>query len=136
MPDIRIILVDDHKIVRESLSLLLKQTPGFSLISECENGLEAIKKAQELLPDIMLIDINMPAINGFETTRTITEKTPSVKIIGISINNRPHFVTKMLDSGAKGYIMKGSPLQEIVKAIKEVYEGRQYICKEIQRQLH
>ena len=136
MDKIRIILVDDHKIVRDSWSMLLRQTPGFSLISECENGIEAIEKAQQLLPDIMLIDINMPSLNGFDTTRMITEKVPSVKIIGISINNQPNFAVKMIASGAKGYITKGSPLPEIIKAIKEVYEGREYICHEIKNQMN
>lgn len=136
MNQIRIILVDDHKIVRESWSLLLSQTPGFSLIYECENGSQAIEQAQKLIPDVMLIDINMPNLNGFETTRTITEKNPNVKVIGISINNQPNYATKMLQSGASGYITKSSTLQEIVKAIHEVHEGRQYVCEEIKQRMN
>ena len=133
MDPIKIIMVDDHKVVRESWSMLLKQTPGFSIVAECENGIQAINEAQSLLPDIMLIDINMPAINGFETTRVISEKCPSVKIIGISLNNQPRFATKMLEAGAKGFVTKSSPLSEIIKAIREVHEGREYISEELKK---
>ena len=131
MDSIKIIIVDDHKVVRESWSMLLKQTPGFSIVAECENGIQAIEEAQRLLPDIMLIDINMPAINGFETTRVIAEKCPTVKIIGISLNNQPSFAIKMLEAGAKGYVSKSSSLSEIVKAIHEVHAGGQYISEEL-----
>ena len=136
MEQIRIILVDDHKIVRESWSMLLNQTPGFSVIAECENGTEAIEKAQQLSPDIMLVDINMATMDGFETTRQLVEKNASVKVIGISINNQPAFAIKMLNSGAKGYVTKSSPLNEITKAIREVHEGRQYICEEIKKRMN
>jgi DNA-binding NarL/FixJ family response regulator len=136
MNKIRIILVDDHKIIRESWSMLLNQTPGFSVIAECENGPEAIEKARELTPDIMLVDINMSVMDGFETTRQLIKNNPSIKVIGISINNQPSFAMKMLSSGAKGYITKSSPLNEITKAIEEVYEGRQYVCEEIKKRMN
>ena len=136
MNEIRIILVDDHKLVRDSWKILLSQTPGLLMVSECENGYQAIEHAQKFFPDVMLIDINMPNINGFETTRTIIEKNPNVKVIGISINNQLNYATKMLQSGASGYVTKSSPLQEIVKAIHEVHEGRQYICEEIKSRMN
>ena len=137
MPNqIKIILVDDHKIVRESWSLLLNQVPGFSIVGECANGMEAIEDAQKLLPDVMLIDINMPFYNGFETARIISQKTPTVKIIGISINDLPNYALKMIKSGAKGFVTKSSPLHEVVAAIKEVYGGHQYICQEIKNQMN
>ena len=134
--EIKIILVDDHKIIRESWSKLLKQIPGFSIVSECTNGMQAIEDAEKLLPDVMLIDINMPAYNGFETARIISKKNPSVKIIGISINDLPNYALKMIDSGAQGYVTKSSPLHEIVKAIKAVFGGHQYICEEIKNQMN
>ena len=136
MEQIKIILVDDHKIVRESWSMLLNQTPGFSVIAECENGIDAIEKAVELKPDIMLVDINMSSIDGFETTRSILLKNPLVKIIGISINNQPNYAIKMLDSGAKGYLTKSSPLNEITTAIEEVYKGNTYVCEEVRKKMN
>ncbi len=129
-------MVDDHKIIRESWSMLLNQTPGFSVIAECKNGEEAIEKADELTPDIMLIDINMSDMDGIETTRRIIDKNSLIKIIGISINNQPGFAMKMLQAGAKGYVTKSSPLNEITKAIQEVHEGRQYICEEIKKRMN
>lgn len=136
MNKIRIILVDDHKIIRESWSMLLNQTPGFSVIAECKNGEEALEKVTNLVPDIMLVDVNMSDMDGFETTRKILEKNPAMKVIGISINNQPGFAMKMIHSGAKGYVTKSSPLNEITKAIQEVYEGRQYICEEIKKRMN
>lgn len=130
---IRIILVDDHKLVRQSWKYLLQNNPGFRVIAECENGHSAIEEAERLLPDIMLIDMNMKPMNGFDVTEKIIQKNPSVKIIGLSVNNYPAYATRMLELGARGYLTKTSPIEEINHAILEVYRGTLYVCEEVKK---
>jgi len=135
LPQIRIVLVDDHELVRGSWKLLLKQDTRFSVIGECRNGAEAIEEAQKLRPDIIIMDINMYPMNGMEATEKISQVAPSVKIIGLSINNQPAYVQKMMNAGAKGYMTKNSSLHEMTHAIMEVHNGRQYICEEIRQKM-
>jgi two-component system, NarL family, invasion response regulator UvrY len=130
---IRIILVDDHKMMRESCRFLLEQDKRFNVIAECNNGVEAIEQAEKLLPDIILMDIHMSPVNGFEATRQITTIAPSVKIIGISTNNSLSYATRMVDSGAKGFVTKTSVFDELKIAIQKVYNGEIYICNEIKK---
>jgi two-component system, NarL family, invasion response regulator UvrY len=130
-PPIRIILVDDHKMARESWSMLLNYDGRFSVIKECDNGKDAIEQAAALLPDVMLVDINMSPLNGFEVTQRVLQANPSMKIIGISVNNQPSYANRMLEIGAKGFVTKGSSFEEITHAIAEVYKGENYICSEI-----
>jgi two-component system, NarL family, invasion response regulator UvrY len=130
---IRIILVDDHPIVRQSWKILLDNNPKFQVVAELENGARAIELAEELIPDIMLVDLNMSPLNGFTVTQSVMAKNPSIKIIGISINTHPRYATRMIELGAKGYITKTSSLEEIIHCITEVYNGSVYICEEIRR---
>ncbi|MBN8674036.1 MAG: response regulator transcription factor [Chitinophagales bacterium] len=133
---IRIILVDDHKLARESWSMLLDYDIRFSVIKECENGPDAIQEVSRLKPDILLVDINMYPLNGFEVTQKVLEADPSMKIIGISVNNQPSYANKMLELGARGFVTKGSPFEEITHAIVEVHNGRNYVCNEIRNMQH
>lgn len=128
---IRIILVDDHKLARESWSLLLDYDARFSVIKEYDNGHDAIQEVSLLRPDILLVDINMYPLNGFEVTQKVLEADPSMKVIGISVNNQPSYANKMLEIGARGFVTKGSPFEEITHAIVEVHNGRNYVCNEI-----
>ena len=128
---IRIILVDDHQAIRESWKFLLEKDERFTVIAQCEDGRDAIEKAQLLDPDIMLMDINMNKVNGFEATQQIIEHSPSVKIIGLSVNIHPGYSTKMLRLGAKGFVTKSSPFSELTTAILKVHEGENYVCDEI-----
>jgi len=135
LPQIRIILVDDHELVRGSWKLLLKQNTRFSIIGECKNGAEAIEEAHRLMPDIILMDINMFPVNGLEATERIVQASPTIKIIGLSINSQPVYAQKMLQAGAKGYVTKNSTLYEMTHAIMEVHDGRQYICDEVRHKM-
>lgn len=128
---IRIILVDDHNLVRESWKLLLENNPRFEIIGDCDNGEMAIELTSLLKPDILLMDINMTPMNGFIVTENIMKTTPGTKIIGLSVNDNPKYATRMISSGARGYLTKTSPLEEINHAIEEVYDGKVYICKEV-----
>jgi DNA-binding NarL/FixJ family response regulator len=128
---IRIILVDDHQAIRESWKFFLEKDDRFIVIAQCGDGKEAIEQARLLLPDVMLMDINMNFVNGFEATKEITEQLPSIKIIGLSVNNHPGYANKMMGLGAKGFVTKSSPFSELTTAILKVHAGENYICDEI-----
>jgi DNA-binding NarL/FixJ family response regulator len=130
---IRIILVDDHKLVRQLWFGLLENNKRFKIIAECETGDEAILKSKELKPDILLVDINMSPTNGFAVTKRVVAENPSIKIIGLSVNNQPTYAIRMLELGGKGYLTKTSSLAEIIKGIIEVYNGNEYICDEVRK---
>jgi DNA-binding NarL/FixJ family response regulator len=128
-------LVDDHKIVRKSWKSLLENNPRFQVIADCDNGQAAIEQAEKLIPDIMLVDINMSPLNGFAVTERIMETTPSIKVIGLSVNNQPKYAVRMVELGAKGYLTKTSSLEEINHGILEVHRGEFYICEEVARNM-
>lgn len=134
MPNpIRIILVDDHELIRESWKFLLDKDPRFTVIAQCKNGAEAVEQAEKLLPDIMLMDINMTPVSGFEATQKIVETTPAVKIIGVSANNTLQYANKLLSVGAKGFVTKTSAFEELKTAIQKVFEGEIYVCMEVRK---
>jgi DNA-binding NarL/FixJ family response regulator len=128
---IRIIIADDHKLIRETWTFLLNLDNRFKVIGECKNGIECVEKAFLLKPDIILMDINMPEINGFDATKQIKAKIPEMKIIGISMHALPAYAKKLMMMGANGYVTKNSSREEMITAILTVIGGRQYICEEI-----
>ncbi|MDQ3277060.1 MAG: response regulator transcription factor [Bacteroidota bacterium] len=128
---IRLVIVDDHTLMRETWKMVLQQDPRIQVIAECASGDEAIHCAENDKPDVMLMDINMAPVNGFEATRKIARTNPEVKIIGLSINNQPAYAKNMLQLGAKGYVTKNSSSEELLQAIETVCKGGTYICREI-----
>lgn len=132
---IRLVIVDDHDLMRETWKMVLQSDARIKVIAECTSGEEAIECAGHLKPDVMLMDINMSPVNGFEATRQITKSNPDIKIIGLSINNQPSYARSMLKLGAKGYMTKNSSRDEMVKAIMIVKEGGIYICDEIRQMM-
>lgn len=128
---IRIILVDDHDLARQSWRMLLDFDSRFSVIHETDNGKDAIEQAHHIPHDVMLVDINMYPVNGFEVTQRVLEANPASKIIGISVNNQPSYADKMMELGARGYVTKGSSFEEITNAIVQVHAGEHYICDEV-----
>lgn len=135
MDPIRIILADDHKMVRESWKMLLENNPRFQVVANCDNGFSAIETVRELNPDIILVDINMTPLNGFNIAEKLAELVPHVKVIGFSVSNKPRFAIRMLELGAKGYLTKTSPLEEIHQGITIVHEGEFYLCEEIKKHM-
>ena len=131
MDAIRIIIADDHAQVRKTWKMLLQTDKQINVIAECSSGEEVIKTARELNPDVILMDINMSPINGFDATKAILSAQSHIKIIGVSINNQPAYARHMIEMGAKGYVTKNSSKEEMFTAIKEALEGRIYICKEV-----
>lgn len=128
---IRIIIVDDHQMIRETWRFLLERDARLRVVAECASGAEAIDCATSHHPHVMLMDINMSPVNGFEATRKILKKHPDINIIGVSVNDQPGYARNMLQLGAKGYVTKNSSFQEMVHAILEVSKGNTYICGEV-----
>ena len=128
---IRVIIVDDHDLVRQTWKMLLHNQHSINIIKECSSGTEAIFEATASDPHVMLMDINMAPVNGFEATRKILKSSPHIKIIGISINNQPSYARNIMQLGAKGYVTKNSSRDEMIKAIHEVMNGNTYICQEV-----
>ena len=118
--NIRILIVDDHQIFREGLRSMIEKKPGITVVGEAESGKTAIELARELLPDIVIMDIVMPDMNGIETTRHLAESLPQVKIIGLSMHDDVRFATEMLKAGASGFLLKDCAFEELVDAINTV----------------
>ncbi len=133
---IRIMIADDHEMVRQTWKFLLEQHYEFEIIAECTNGEEAIEMSQALNPDVILMDINMSPVNGFEATTKLTAMLPAIKIIGISVHNLPAYARNMLRLGAKGYVTKNVSQEEMIRAIDEVVKGNIYICDEIRKKMN
>lgn len=131
MEKITILLVDDHKLVRDSWSFILNSDPRFEVIGETSNGEEAVQIAENKTPDIVLMDINMTPINGFEATKLVRKYSPLSKVIGVSMHSMPAYAKKMLQAGASGYVTKNSSKEELLEAIVEVHNGQKYICSEV-----
>lgn len=131
MNKINILVVDDHKLVRESWGIILNSNPRFQVIGEASNPVEAIIIAKAKKPDIVLMDIVMSPLDGFEGTKMLRDALPESKIIGISMYAMPEYVRQMLQLGAMGYVTKNSPKEELFTAILEVSKGKRYICNEV-----
>jgi len=128
---IKIILADDHQIVRQGLRSLLAGEPDMQVVGEADNGRQALKLAQELAPDVIIMDISMPDMNGIEATRQLMVESPGVRVIALSMHSDSLFVMNMLKSGARGYLLKDCALEELVKAIRTVMRKQTYISRGI-----
>lgn len=128
---IKILLVDDHKLMREGLRALLEAQLDMDVIAEASNGLDAIDSAVMYEPDVVIMDINMPGLNGIEATRQIYKNRPEIKILGLSVHCDQHFVMEMLQSGASGYLLKDCALDELALAIRTVISGNSYLSPAI-----
>ena len=131
MKKVSIMIVDDHTLIRETWSFLLGKNENFEVVAECGDGERAVELARDKRPDIVLLDINMAPMNGFEVLKMIRKYSPGSKIIGVSMHSQPAYAKKMLRLGAKGYVTKNSPRQEMLEAISEVSNNQIYICQEV-----
>ncbi|SHE89021.1 response regulator [Flavisolibacter ginsengisoli] len=131
MNSITILIVDDHTLIRETWSFILNADSRFNVIAACGSGEEAVELAKQFRPHIVLMDINLPGINGIEATALIRKYAPGTKIVAISLHTQPAFVQKIMQNGASGYVTKNSGRQEMVKAIEEIFFGKKYICNNI-----
>jgi DNA-binding NarL/FixJ family response regulator len=128
---IKIILADDHKIVRDGLRALLEQHSGMEVIAEAADGRKVLKLVRDLKPDVIVMDITMPDLNGIEATRQITSDFPDVKVVALSVHSDKRFVIGMLQAGAAGYLLKDCAFEELANAIRAVVEEHTYLSPEI-----
>jgi DNA-binding NarL/FixJ family response regulator len=131
MSTIRILIADDHKIIREGLKALVTKEAGMELIAEAENGRKTVLLAQKHRPNIVIMDVTMPDMNGIEATRQIMEETPGVRVIALSMHSDRRYILGMLEAGACGYLLKDSAFEELAKAIRHVAAGNTYLSPRI-----
>jgi DNA-binding NarL/FixJ family response regulator len=127
----RILLADDHAIIRQGLCALLEKQPDIEVVGAAEDGRKALELAQKLAPDIVIMDISMPNLNGIDATRKIISEMGDVKVIALSIHSSRRFVTKMLKAGASAYILKECLFDELIEAIRTVLSGGVYLSPKI-----
>jgi DNA-binding NarL/FixJ family response regulator len=126
-----LILADDHRIVHHGISQALQKEEKFVVLAEADNGKEAVSLALELNPDLVLMDISMPDLNGMEATRRILAGNPAIRVMGLSMHTEKIYVKGMLDAGASGYILKSCSYNELVTALETVLAGNIYLSPEI-----
>ncbi|MDA3890652.1 MAG: response regulator transcription factor [Salinivirgaceae bacterium] len=131
MKKIKITLVDDHALFRSGLKTLLDTNVEFKVISEATNGKEYIENIESNIPDVVLMDINMPVMDGIEATEFSNQKYPDIKVIALSMFGEEEYYYKMINAGAKGFLLKNSEINEVVEAIKQVMIGNSYFSQEL-----
>lgn len=127
----KILLADDHQIMREGLVALLEREPGLQVVGQAEDGRAAVQLARKVNPDVVVMDVSMPDLNGIDATRQILEENRQIKVIALSMHADRRFVKGMLQAGASGYLLKHSASQELIKAIKVVMANRVYLSPEV-----
>lgn len=135
MDPIRVFLVDDHRIFLEGLVRLIQDHPFMKIIGTAGNGRAALREILSLQPDVVLMDISMPQLNGLEATRLITEASPNTKVLILSMHESKEFLQRALDAGAIGYLLKDSTADELFRAIEEAHQGNPYLSPCLSRKL-
>jgi DNA-binding NarL/FixJ family response regulator len=131
MDMIRILIADDHKLIRETWTYILNRDSRFKVIGSCSNSEEAVQMTKQKHPNVVLMDINMVPFSGIEATRQIKEVSPETQVIGVTMHSQPAYAKKMLQFGALGYVTKNSSREEMINAILEVSQGNKYVCEEM-----
>ena len=127
----KILLADDHKIIRDGLRALLEKESDMEVVGEAQDGITTVRLAKKFLPNIVIMDIGMPDMNGIDATRQIISETQGVKVIALSMHSDRRFVLQMLKAGASGYLLKDSAFEELASAIKTVMAGQPYLSPKI-----
>ena len=128
---IKILLADDHQIVRDGLRAMLEKQEGLQVVGEADNGRSAVELAAETSPDVVIMDVTMPDLNGIEATRMILKASPRCKVIALSMHSDKRYVTRALKAGALGYLLKDCAFDELARAIRTVLQNRMYLSSEI-----
>jgi len=132
---IRVLVVDDHDLVRTGITRMLADIEGLQVVGQAESGEESLLKARELKPDVVLMDVKMPGIGGLEATRKMMRSHPDIKVVAVTVCEEDPFPTRLLQAGAAGYMTKGAGLAEMVQAIRQVFAGQRYISPQVAQQL-
>ena len=125
---IRILIVDDHPMVTEGIQAILETYDDIHVVGTLNNGQDAVDRINELAPDVVLLDLNMPGLSGLNATEMILEKRPKTRILILSMHDSPEYISTALSHGARGYILKDVPTEEIRNAIDRVMAGQEYLC--------
>jgi RNA polymerase sigma factor (sigma-70 family) len=133
MDRIRILLADDHTVVRDGLRVLLERQPGFEIVGEAADGIEAVRLAEESNPDVVLMDIAMPLLNGIEATRRIVAKCSQTAVIILSMHYDESYIIRSLKAGARGYLVKDSAKTDLINGIRAAHEGRSFLSPKVSR---
>ena len=135
MSNVRILLADDHAMLRDGVRMVLEAHPGFEVVGAADNGQDAVRLAEELQPDIAVLDVAMPEINGLEATRAIREACPNTAIVILSMHEGEEYLREALRAGASGYVLKRAAAKELVGAIQAVRRGESYLDPALTRTL-
>jgi len=135
MTKTRVLLAEDHTIVRKGLCALLDAEPGIEVIGEAQDGREALLKAEQLHPDIVLMDISMPGLNGLEATRQIKKRFPEVKVLILTVHSDEEYIRQILQAGASGYLVKQAAPQELISAIEAIQSGESYLSPSVSKKV-
>ncbi|MEH6387247.1 MULTISPECIES: UvrY/SirA/GacA family response regulator transcription factor [Pseudomonas] len=128
---IKVLVVDDHDLVRMGISRMLSDVPGLTVVGEADSGESAIEQARALKPDVVLMDVRMPGIGGLEATRKLIVQNKDLKIVAVTVCDEEPFPTRLMQAGATGYVTKGAALDEMVTAIRKVHAGQRYMSPDI-----
>lgn len=129
--ELKILIADDHKILRDGLINMIEKFPNFKVVGEATNGREALNLAQSLNPDVVIMDVSMDGLNGLDATRQIVQHSSKIKVIGLSMHSNKNFILGMFKAGAYGYLLKDSDSSELIDAIKTVAQNKKYISQRI-----
>ncbi|MBI2854999.1 MAG: response regulator transcription factor [Chloroflexi bacterium] len=132
---IRVLIADDHAIIRDGLRAILETQPDIEVVAEATEGQEAVEKTERFKPDIVIMDVTMPGVNGLEATRLIKSENPDVKILALTMHDNHQYFFQMLHAGASGYFIKGGSSAELVSAIKTVYQGEVFLYPSMAKKL-
>lgn len=135
MSSVRVVVADDHTILRKGLKLLLEREPDFKVIGEASDGREAVEQTERLKPDIVIMDIGMPNLNGIEATRRIQSSQPGVAVIILSVHSDEAYILRALKAGARGYLLKDSAEADLIQAVRAVGAGKAYFSPVVSKVL-
>ncbi len=131
----RIVIAEDHTIVREGLRALLSLNPTFEIIGEAQDGLDAVRCVEDLLPDLLILDLTMPKMNGMEVIKELTRRCPATKILVLTVHKSEEYVFAALQAGADGYVLKDASHVELLMAIENVLHGKSYLSPAVSKRV-
>jgi two-component system, NarL family, nitrate/nitrite response regulator NarL len=130
---IKVLVADDHPVVRKGLQTCLAKQPKLRIVGEAADGDEALRKARELSPDVVLMDISMPGMNGLAVTEVLRRELPQMKVLVLSVHSNKQYIFRVIQAGAHGYVSKEAPPEELLRAIESVYGGEPHFSEDIAR---